>query len=441
MRERKILIFYVWLSCIISSTAQQLPFYSHYFFKPLLYNPAFAGDKGEAEIFALHRNQFSGFAGAPVFNLICVDANIKGSNNNYGFIVANQKKGLLNNTNILAAYAYNIKFNENLLLKPGFSIGILSQGFNFQNALAENLTDPNLFTNQQQKTMLDANAGIAVQAYAFRLGLSFPQLAARKIAYQNNMNSRSYYTQARHAALSLQYEKELTTHLVFQPFILTRYNKGAPLQYDIGTFFNWNKQVNTGIFYRSNYAFGMNFTYTYRDNITVGYNFDYLVGPIYAFTGGAHEFFLAFRLKPLKAKATNENISDSETPKAPINGKSGSETGKNNTSLLPEKNGNALKDIHVLENKCQDFCNLHRKNISGGYYVVAKSAYYKEQAKSEVKKLIKKGFKNASIIYYKPSKFYYVYLYKTSGLQDALKLTGEIKDLTIKNIWIQTLIN
>src|SRR3989344_2939703 len=96
------------ITCLpfLTLEAQQLPMFSTYFYKPFVYNPALAGDKDITEVFAINRNMFNDFQGSPGFNGAGVDGVLKKKKAYAGFLVANQRKGLMNNTNAFGTYSY-----------------------------------------------------------------------------------------------------------------------------------------------------------------------------------------------------------------------------------------------------------------------------------------------------------------------------------------------
>ena len=196
------------IACLpfLSLEAQQLPMFSTYFYKPFVYNPALAGDKDVTEVFAINRNMFNDFQGSPVFNVAAVDGVLKKKKAYAGFLMANQRKGLMNNTNAFGTYSYRANFADDIYLKLGMSVGISDQSINYSKLLVANYADPFLFTSNQRKTALDGNAGLSFHLMGLTLGFSMPQVFGSKLKYSDGQSTRAFYQQSRHFLGSLQYE-------------------------------------------------------------------------------------------------------------------------------------------------------------------------------------------------------------------------------------------
>lgn len=75
------------------SFAQQDEQFTQYMYNTINVNPAYAGSRDVMSAFVLHRAQWIGIEGAPVTNIISINAPIKGSDMGLGVSLMNDKLG------------------------------------------------------------------------------------------------------------------------------------------------------------------------------------------------------------------------------------------------------------------------------------------------------------------------------------------------------------
>ncbi len=455
--------YYIALFVVIAftSNAQQLPMLSNYFYKPLAYNLALAGDKDVTEVFTSHRSMFSNFQGSPVLSVVSVDGKLKAKKAYAGLYVANQSKGLFNNTNAFASYAYRANFTDDVYLKLGLSIGIFDQTVNYSKLAVQNYSDPNLFFSNQRRTGLDANAGFSFHAYGLTAGFSVPQLLGTQMKYNDNLNTRSYYQQTQHFLGSLQYEIPVNKEkeMYVTPYGLLRFVSNAPLQYDGGVNFDWKDKFWLGATYKSDYAVGINAGVTLNRRLSIGYSYDYMIGNIASYAGTSHEIMLAFKFGKLKYRAGDDTLTaqdkklmqlQKEIDELKKNGvkattdNSGKTTTNNTTQTNNKFQGkNAVKEngIYILTNKASDFTHGNGTPMAKGFYVVVESIFYKDYAEQEMKRYMSFGFPDADYMIDKTTKFHYIYVFFTTDRLDAMSKVQDAKDAGVPDAWIEALVD
>lgn len=460
MKIKSYIVFFVLVA--FACNGQQLPMLSNYFYKPFAYNPALAGDKDVTEVFASHKNMFNNFQGSPVLSVVSVDGKLKAKKAYAGLYIANQSKGLFNNTNAFASYAYRANFTDDVFLKLGLSIGVFDQTVNYSKLAVQNYSDPNLFFSNQRRTGLDANAGFSFHAYGLTAGFSVPQLLGTQMKYNDNLNTRSFYQQTQHFLGSLQYEVPINKEkeMYVTPFGLVRFVANAPLQYDGGINFDWKDKFWLGATYKSDYAVGINAGVTLNRRLSVGYSYDYMIGNIASYAGTSHEIMLAFKFGKLKYKAGDDTLTpqdrklmqmQKEIDELKKNGvKVADNSGKSNTSTNTNSQANnkfqgknAVKEngIYFLTNKVSDFAHGNNAPAVKGFYVVVESLFYRDYAEQEVKRYISFGFPEADYILEKTTKFHYIYVYFTTDRLDAMSKVDDAKAAGVPDVWIEALVD
>ena len=89
----------------VKAFAQQDLMVSQYMFNGLFLNPAYAGSHKYTSSTLLHRTQWVNFAGAPRTALLSVDGELPNKNMGLGLILANDRIGATEQTDIYANYA------------------------------------------------------------------------------------------------------------------------------------------------------------------------------------------------------------------------------------------------------------------------------------------------------------------------------------------------
>lgn len=313
----KVVILIVLLAALKLS-AQQLGMYSHYFYKPMIYNPAFTGNENATNVMVVSRSQWTDFRNAPQLNILSADGRFMNEKAGLGVTVISDKKGLSNRTSGYLNYAYRLKITDDMHVLFGASFGAVNHQFNFTNALVENNTDPTLFTSNEQKTTLDANAGIGLIWKGLEFGVSVPQLIGNKVNYVDNESTRAYYTHTRHYLGTLKYKYFISKDkgISIAPMGLVRFVPNTPFQYDGNLNFEWQDKFWIGATYKSDYAVGGNAGFCIHKQLYIGYSYDFIIGSIGKYAGTSHEIMVNFKFGKNK-KQTPEPIAE-EVKKEPV---------------------------------------------------------------------------------------------------------------------------
>jgi len=294
---KKNLYILAFVSALFSSRAQQVGMYNHYFYKPLFYNPAFAGNNGGTEAFMLNRSQWTSFNNAPQLNVFTIDGLLQSQKVGLGLTLISDRRGFNKRSGGNLAYAYRLKIGEDAKLLFGISAGIISHTIDFSQAVSESTNDPMLFTSQQQKTSFDANTGIVFTWKDLELAASSPQIIGNKFSYVDNTSGiRTSYVQSRHFMSSIKYkimlvkEKEIS----LSPLALIRIVPGAPSQYDANLNLDWRNKFWVGATYKSNYAVSANAGICLYKQLSIGYSYEFILGNISKYAGLSHEIIVNF---------------------------------------------------------------------------------------------------------------------------------------------------
>lgn len=295
--------------------AQQIIGFSHYFYKPMVYNPAFTGNSDGTNLMLVNHIQWTGFKGGPQYNILTLDGSVINKNTGLGISLISDRKGVNIRIGGNINYSYKIRFKEKIYLSLGLALGGINQTIDYSKALMENPNDPSLFANNQSRTTFDANAGLAFIYKDLEFGFAAPQLANNKIAYTSATDARTFYTQTRHYMSSLKYKFILSKakEISLSPLALVRYVQNTPMQYDANLNFDFQNKFWVGGTYKSNYAIGLNIGAVLFKRLSIGYSYDYITGSLNRYSGLSHEIFLNFKfVKKKKETPTTEQEEDEE---------------------------------------------------------------------------------------------------------------------------------
>lgn len=308
MRKAVLIIVIVFISSL--ANAQQIGMYSHYFYNPMVYNPAFAGSGNVINTMLLSHSQWAGFKGAPKLTIFTLDGNLVAKKVGTGLTLINDRKGISNRTGGNLSYSYRLTINDDAHLRFGWSFGIINHTLDFSDALVENTLDPVLFTDIQRKTTFDGNAGMAVVWKDLELGAAVPQIIGNKINYVDNDNVRLYYTQARHIMASLKYKFFIVKDkgISIAPQGLIRFVPNTPFQYDGNINLDWKDKFWIGATYKSDYAIAANVGFCLYKRLYLGYSYDIIIGNIGNYSGISHEIMINFKFNEHQKQ---ETIADS----------------------------------------------------------------------------------------------------------------------------------
>lgn len=487
---KKIFLVIAFLIGSVLSYAQQTGMYSHYYFKPMVYNPAYTGADGGVNAMAIYRNQWTGFKGAPQLNIFTLDGSIV-KRAGVGMQLISDRKGLSNRIGGNVSYAYRLMLGDDMHLAFGVSMGIMDQTIDFSKAVLENNSDPVLFNTAEHTTSIDANAGLAFNWKDLDIGIAVPQLIGNRVNYVDNADVRAYYTQTRHYMGSVKYRISVLEDkgIAVTPLALVRFLPNVPLQYDGTLNVDWQNKIWIGATYKSGYAIGMNAGICIHKQLSVGYSYDFIIGKIGNYSGISHELMINFKFgnnkktEPVVVQQTPavppvqedknkvlenkkyENRMDSlqrqlkesqenlkklsekldEQLKLQQQQKQANETrnvneNRNSEAIETNVNKAMIEGVWVITNPTNEFKDDQNHEPERGFYVIVGTFIYRDLAIAETQRFQERGFQTANWVYYELKKYNYVFLERSLQRDAALKRAKEMRESGIKDVWIQELI-
>ncbi|MCX6295946.1 MAG: PorP/SprF family type IX secretion system membrane protein [Bacteroidetes bacterium] len=470
-------IIYIIFTFLFSFTvnAQQIGMYSHYFYKPMVYNPAFTGTNDATNIMVISRSQWSDFKGAPQLNIATVDGNLMNKKVGLGVMLVSDRKGITNRIGGDVSYSYRLNINDDMHLLFGVSLGVVDQTIDYSKALVETPNDPTLFTDSQRKTVLNGNAGLAFVWKGLEFGFAVPQIIGNKINYVDTSNVRGYYTQTRHYMGSLKYKFFISKDkgISIAPQGLVRFVPNAPIQYDGNVNFDWQDKFWIGATYKSDYAVGANVGFCIHKQLYVGYSYDFIIGNIGKYSAMAHELMVNFKFgnnkkeevvveKPKEDKilenaayvkrmdSLQTQLKESQDKLKELSNKLDQQAKQvqqvpdnesQNTQVAQNTSNKVLENgVVIVTSETKEFKDLGGQIPPIGFYVVIGTYYYRDLAQAEAERFKAKGYKTTDWVYSGPKNFNYIFMYKCATKEEALEKLKLANEAGVKDAWLQQMI-
>ena len=455
----KKLISILFICMTVSLYSQQVPFYSQYYFNPFVYNPAYTGSSQEIRAFLMHRNQWTGIQGAPVTTMFTIDGPIQGEKAGLGLNFFSDRTDILSRTGARVAYSYGFDVKTDHHIKLGLGVGILNNKIDYERAVVDDVTDPNLFTTAQSRAVLDADFGIAYFWRDLQVGVAMPQLLDNNIEYaQIDNDDKVVYGVKRHYIVSAGYHFEINENFDIDPLVLTRITPASPFQFDFGVMSSYQKLVWLGFTYKHQYAVGASVGGIINKKLYAGISYDIVFNDLAGYGGTSTELLVGYifgssgsdKLEEAKRREQMRNELDSlkgklkETSDQTEKNKEaidslGSEIQKVRTDVdgaIEELKKNppaaatgaastpaaalpvADSEIDALST---DYLDNKGEALPKGFYIVVGSYSEQKWARQAKLKFINAGFPETDVLYNITNKFYNVYLSFTTNEEEARK--------------------
>lgn len=305
----KIYLTLILLVLLKPAFSQQDPQYSQYMFNTLVINPAYSGYRETLNVSMLHRDQWTGFNGAPKTQSMILDGTIGPEKKvGLGFSIVNDREGLLKQTSAHANYAYRLPVGDESRLAFGISLGIGQYTLNSSDAQLVDITDETFA--KQTYFVPDARFGIHYSTPKLYAGVSATNMLANAIDYQQ-VGKNTIARRGRHYFITAGYLIDLNESFKLKPSVLLKEDTKGPTSLDLNTLVLIKDAIWIGASYRTgvnlwkktglnngainqNSVVGIVETFFLR-NLRAGYSYDHSISSSNS-VNGTHEISLGLVL-------------------------------------------------------------------------------------------------------------------------------------------------
>jgi len=304
-------IFLGWMQLYAQQDAQ----YSQYMFNSMVINPAYAGYRETLNVSLLHRDQWTGFTGAPKTQSFIADGAFTQSKNvGLGLAIVNDKFGLLGQSSAYLNYAYRLPVGADARLSFGLAAGVAQYRIDNGGAQVEDPDDQNFNGGNENYIGPDGKFGVHFSNEKLYAGISVTNLLARAVTYESLSGTVS--KQGRHFFLTAGYLVDLNENLKLKPSFLIKEDLKGPASLDLNSFLLVKESIWIGGSFRTgvnlwknnslnNAAINQNSVvgaveFLVAQKFRLGYAYDYSLGGLRGSADGSHEISLGMVLNANK---------------------------------------------------------------------------------------------------------------------------------------------
>lgn len=273
--------------------AQQDPQYSQYMYNLSVINPAYAGSKQTMNIGLLHRNQWTGFDGAPKTSSLFFHTPW-GEKTGIGVSAIVDEIGPVEETNIYADYSYTISIAEGHRLAFGLKagatlhqVGLIDLALITQNDIA--------FSSNSSETFINFGTGVFYYTDTYYLSLSIPNILKGE---HLDVNGVAYGNETSHFFVAGGYVFDVSNNLKLKPSFFVKTAFQAPLSYDLNLNAKFYDRFEIGASYRLDDSFSGLVNVEVTPWMQVGFAYDSVVSEINTVAPTSYEAFIIFDIFP-----------------------------------------------------------------------------------------------------------------------------------------------
>ncbi|MXV16166.1 PorP/SprF family type IX secretion system membrane protein [Hufsiella ginkgonis] len=276
--------------------AQQAAMYSQYMFNALAVNPAYAGSRNVLSATALYRTQWTGIKGAPQTGSFTMDAPFYRKRIGAGIQIFNDQLGITKTTGGVVSGAYRIRLD-----KATLSFGMQGSVTQYRAAYSQvelspggsPIPDP-AFSEDINKVLFNAGAGVYFNSDKFYLGISVPELLRNKLTSQSVSAGGELSRQALHLFVASGVVLPVGDSFKLKPSFLFKGVEGAPLEADINGTIWFKDFIAVGAQYRTSADISAMVELQATPQIRVGYSYDRSLTSLRSYGSGSHEVMLRY---------------------------------------------------------------------------------------------------------------------------------------------------
>ncbi len=271
------------------------PTLSQYMFNGLILNPAYAGSGKVSAMNLSYRNQWTGFSGAPVTQILSGHTPLKGSPIAIGGMLTNEEIGVNSDLRVMGMASYRLEQQDG-----SFQFGLGAGMGISQSRWSEVITDEQddlLFQGSDRSLIRPIfSTGVFYETKTWYAGYSVPSLLSHE--YVNDEQLRTHFSPGDiEHNLTGGWAKSIGRGVVLKPSFLLRSIPNASVQMDINANLIFQDRLWTGLSLRMDRSVVAMLEYQINHQFRIGYAYDYGLSKLYSYTIGSHEIMLIWQKK------------------------------------------------------------------------------------------------------------------------------------------------
>jgi len=293
VKLRAILLATGMLAACTLLLAQHTPLTSQHLFNGLLINPAYAGSRDALAANLTYRQQWAGFDGAPVTQLLSVHAPVNKRKVGLGLILYNDRIGVSNETGFFTNYAYRLRF-PNGRLAFGIGAGITMLNSNLHTVAIQDRDDAAFAGPILAAARPNFSTGVFYYTDNWFVGASVPFILMHRMEVTQDGYVISDAQANMQAMLTGGYVFQLSHHLRLKPSTLVRHTASAGLQADLSTHIIFQERLWLGMSYRTDDALVAMLEILPTEQWRFGYAYDMGLNALRGYHMGSHGLMIQY---------------------------------------------------------------------------------------------------------------------------------------------------
>jgi len=296
----------------ISLNAQDQQF-TQFYASPTFLNPAFSGHTAQSRLSLNYRNQWPSIPGAFVSYNFSYEHFVRELKSGFAIMGSRDQagSGALSDNQVSLLYAYEIKLDRDLYLRPGVQFGQVFRNVNYNRLVfgdqlvTSNNSSLEVFPDRNT-SYLDVSLGTVMYGRYFWVGIAAHHINRPDESLLGLDESLLPIRYSAHGGYRVPMNRRVGSRTASAMVYAFNYRMQADFdQLDIGFYYEFNPMI-FGVWYRglplakkNDYgvinqdAIAIMLGYEYND-VKFGYSYDLTISPLLANTGGAHEVSLVY---------------------------------------------------------------------------------------------------------------------------------------------------
>jgi type IX secretion system PorP/SprF family membrane protein len=315
---RNYIIFVLFLCLVTHVSAQQDHQYTQFMYNKLMINPGYAGARGVPSISGIYRNQWLGFEGAPVSQIVSFHTPILSPRVGVGATVSHRTIGLGRDLLAQLAYSYDLIASNGNLLRFGVH-GVarntavdLTKSKPVTGGIDPFSIDPSIENRRVSNMSFNFGSGLyaSFQDMVY-FGVSMPSIIKNRYGIDQVKGAR----EVQHLYIMAGGAFRVNDDLVIMPSILTKSVKNAPFDADINLSFGLKERITTGVSYRlggdgGGESVDILMMVNLSSQLGIGMAYDFPLSQIKDYSTGSVELSAFYDLRKRETKDSKLNISN-----------------------------------------------------------------------------------------------------------------------------------
>jgi type IX secretion system PorP/SprF family membrane protein len=232
------------------------------------------------------------FSGSPKTALLAVDGLLPNRNVGLGLIVAHDRIGVTEQTDIYGNYAYQLRLGEG---KLAFGLKAGASNYTYRNdKLVVWDGNDELFTGNNSVWLPKFGGGAYYFAELWYAGIAVPNLLAYDPERTFGLDVNEVSSLRRHYYVNAGYVWVMNSILKLKPSFLLKYEPTAPVQVDLNLHLLFVDHYWLGASYRTGDAVSVMAEYQTNNRFRVGYAYDITTSRIRKYSAGTHEIMIGY---------------------------------------------------------------------------------------------------------------------------------------------------